>query len=329
MRTLPLIPLEAYYKTVVWGGERIAAFKGEPSRGPSVGESWEISDLSGCEARAAAGAGELAGKTLSEIMAAHAGEILGPRLFRIYGTRFPLLVKLIDACADLSIQVHPDDWLAASRHNSPGKTELWYTLSTLPGSYIYSGLQSTTTPEKLRQHISDGTMVDLLAKFYPRHGDFFYIPAGRIHSAGAGTLLLEVQQPSDITYRIYDYKRLDLNGNPRELHTELALDAIDFRLHEDYMRHFEPVVNREIVLKECPYFTVTVINILNSFTLPVSRYNSFRVLVATRGSGTVSDDEGTVLPFRQGHTILVPASVRRVYISPEAGELEVLTAYIQ
>lgn len=329
MSHLPLIPLEPYYKTVVWGGESIAALKNEPSRGPSVGESWEVSDLDGCESVATAEAGSLAGLSLMEIMERYHEEILGPRLSRIYGTRFPLLVKLIDAADNLSIQVHPDDYLAARRHNSSGKTELWYTLRALPGSYIYSGLQSTTTPEKLRQHISDGTVVDLLAKFYPRHGDFFYIPAGRIHCIGAGTLLLEVQQPSDITYRIYDYKRLDLNGNPRELHTELALDAIDFRVHEDYMRHFEPVINREIVLKECPYFTVTVINVLKGFTLPVARYNSFRVLVATSGSGLVSDDSGSSVILRQGHTVLVPACTRRVHITPDSGELEVLTAYIQ
>lgn len=329
MAHLPLIPLEPYYKTVVWGGERIAALKGEPSQGPAVGESWEVSDLGGCESVASEDAGSLAGMSLKQIMDRHAEEILGPRLYRIYGTRFPILVKLLDAASDLSVQVHPDDYLAASRHNSSGKTEFWYTLRTLPGSYIYSGLQSSTTPEKLRKHISDGTIVDLLAKFYPRHGDFFYIPAGRIHSAGAGTLLLEVQQPSDITYRIYDYKRLDLNGNPRELHTDLALEAIDFRVHEDYMRHFEPLVNREIVLKECPYFTVTVINVTNSFTLPVSRYNSFRVLVATGGSGTVTDDSGRSVRLRQGHTILVPASVRRIHITPSDGELEVLTVYIQ
>ncbi|MDE6277850.1 MAG: class I mannose-6-phosphate isomerase [Muribaculaceae bacterium] len=327
MTHLPLLSLEPYYKIVLWGGERIAALKDEASAGPTVGESWEVSDLEGRESVVVGG--EYGGRTLRDVMEEHAEEILGPRLFRIYGKRFPLLVKLIDASDNLSIQVHPDDYLASSRHGSVGKTELWYTLRTLPGSYIYSGLQSTTTPERLRQHISDGTVEDLLAKFYPRHGDFFYIPAGRIHSIGAGTLLLEVQQPSDITYRIYDYKRLDLNGNPRELHTELALDAIDFRVHEDYMRHFEPVVNREIVLKECPYFTVTVINVLSKFSLPVARYNSFRVLVATSGSGVVTDDMGRSVELKQGHTILVPASTRRIQISPTAGELEVLTAYIQ
>lgn len=327
MAHLPMISLEPYYKTVVWGGERIASFKGEASRGPSVGESWEVSDLDGRESVAVGGA--FSGQTLSEIMKEHAEEILGSRLFRIYGRRFPLLVKLIDASDDLSIQVHPDDYLAGKRHGSPGKTELWYTLRTLPGSYIYSGLQISTTPERLKEHISEGTVVDLLAKFYPRHGDYFYLPAGRIHSIGAGTLILEVQQPSDITYRIYDYKRLDLNGNPRELHTEQALGAIDFRVHEDYMRHFEPVVNREIVLKECPFFTITVINVIKGFTLPVARYNSFRVLVATGGSGTVSDDAGQSVELKQGHTLLVPASVKRVHIVPDSGELEVLTAYIQ
>lgn len=328
--SLPLIPLEPYYKTVVWGGERIAAFKGIPSRGPAVGESWEVSDLPGCEAYVPEGAHEtLAGRTLTQVMDEHAPEILGRRLHRIYGKRFPLLLKLIDATTDLSIQVHPDDYLAAKRHNSSGKTELWFTLSAAPGSYIYSGFQNSTTPEKLRQHIQDGSIIDLLAKFYPRHGDFFYIPAGRVHCIGAGTLILEVQQPSDVTYRIFDYNRLDLNGNPRQLHTDLAEDAIDFRVHEDYMRHFEPLVNREIVLKECPYFTVTVLNILKPFVLPVARYNSFRVLVATAGSGTVSDENGYSLPLRQGHTILVPATTRRVTITPATPELEVITAYLQ
>ena len=327
MQHLPIIPLEPYYRKVVWGGERIAAYKGEASKGSSIGESWEVSDLEGCEC--AAGEGALAGRTLHDIMTEHAEEILGPRLFRIYGRRFPLLVKFIDAAKDLSIQVHPDDYLAAKRHGSVGKTEMWYTLDTEPGAYIYSGLQSTTTPERLRQHIADGTVTELLAKFYPRHGDFYYIPAGRIHSVGAGTLLLEVQQPSDVTYRIYDYQRLDLNGNPRELHTDLALEAIDFRVHEDYMRHFEPVVNREIVLKECPYFTVTVINVTSGFSLPVARYNSFRVLVATRGQGTVTDELGRSTVLEQGHTLLVPASIRRIHLTPEGGELELLTIYIQ
>ncbi len=327
MNNLGLLRFKPYFKTVLWGGSRITSFKGIPSHQEPIGESWEISGLEGFESIVSEG--EFSGKTIEQLLELHGNNILGHRIHRLYGNKFPLLIKFIDASKDLSIQVHPDDSLAAERHNCWGKTELWYTLDPEPGAYIYSGLQSSITPTQLKQHIANNTFSDVLAKFTPRRGDLFYLPAGRIHSIGAGNLILEIQQTSDITYRVYDYNRTDLNGEKRELHVDLALDAIDFRVHEDYMRHINPLINREIVLKECPFFTATLITIDTNFRLQVSRYDSFRIIIATRGNGIIKDNLGNEAKISQGETILIPAKTHWVDITPNSNDLEIITAYIQ
>lgn len=327
MSSLSPLRFEPYYKPVLWGGERIASFKGLPPHNEPIGESWEISGLEGYESKVSEG--QFMGMTIDRLLSIHGEEILGQRLYNLYGNKFPLLIKFIDASKDLSIQVHPDDTLAAKRHNCWGKTELWYTLDPAPGAYLYSGLQSSITPERLKEHIANNTFSDVLAKFYPSRGDLFYLPAGRIHSIGAGNLILEIQQTSDITYRVYDYNRTDLNGKKRELHIDLALDAIDFRVHEDYMRHVDPLSNREIVLKECPFFSSSLISADNRFRLQVSRYNSFRIVIATKGNGAIADNWGNEVSIRQGNTLLIPASTRWIDIIPCSGPLEVVTAYIQ
>lgn len=327
MSNISPLRFEPYYKPVLWGGNRIASFKGVPPHNEPIGESWEISGLEGYESRVAEGV--FAGKTIDELLSMHGEEILGQRIYRLYGNKFPLLIKFIDASKDLSIQVHPDDTLAAERHHCWGKTELWYTLDPMPDAYIYSGLQSSITPAKLKEHIANNTFSGVLAKFYPRRGDLFYLPAGRIHSIGAGNLILEIQQTSDITYRVYDYNRTDLNGKKRELHIDLALDAIDFRVHEDYMRHTDPLSNREIVLKECPFFSSTLISIDSKFRLQVARYNSFRIIIATKGKGAIADNSGNETTIRQGDTLLIPAATRWIDIMPHSDSLEIVTAYIQ
>lgn len=327
MSSLSPLRFEPYYKPVLWGGERIASFKGLPPHNEPIGESWEISGLEGYESKVSEG--QFMGMTIDRLLSIHGEEILGQRLYNLYGNKFPLLIKFIDASKDLSVQVHPDDTLAAKRHNCWGKTELWYTLDPAPGAYLYSGLQSSITPERLKEHIANNTFSDVLAKFYPSRGDLFYLPAGRIHSIGAGNLILEIQQTSDITYRVYDYNRTDLNGKKRELHIDLALDAIDFRVHEDYMRHVDPLSNREIVLKECPFFSSSLISADNRFRLQVSRYNSFRIVIATKGNGAIADNWGNEVSIRQGDTLLIPASTRWIDIIPCSRPLEVVTAYIQ
>ena len=197
MSNLGPLRFKPYFKTVLWGGSRIASFKGVPPLNEPVGESWEISGLDGFVS--VVSEGKYAGMTIEELIANFGGELRGRKVHRIYGNTFPLLIKFIDASKDLSIQVHPDDTLARERHGCWGKTELWYTLDPEPGAYIYSGLQASTTPEQLQKHIENNTFSDVLAKFTPNRGDLFYLPAGRIHSIGAGNLILEIQQTSDIT----------------------------------------------------------------------------------------------------------------------------------
>ncbi|MDE6525974.1 MAG: class I mannose-6-phosphate isomerase [Muribaculaceae bacterium] len=325
---LPLLPMEPFYRTVVWGGKAIFDFKGEQAKGNDIGESWEVSDLEGCQSRVSAQGGELAGRELSTLCRDYAEALLGKRLLNIRLTRFPLLVKIIDAEKELSIQVHPDDYMASRRHGSTGKTEMWYTLAAADDACIYSGLQRSVTPEVLRDHIANGSVMSLLAKFKPVSGDYFYLPAGRIHSLGR-SMVLEIQQPSDITYRIFDYNRPGLDGKMRDLHIDEALEATDFRVHEDYRRHREAIPGREQVLQECPHFIATVVNFDNSpITIAVSRYTSPRVLVATAGCGRVSDDLGNTVTLSRGHTLIVPATTPEVTLTPDTPDFEVVTAYI-
>ena len=327
MNNIGPIRFKPYFKPVLWGGSRIAAFKGMEPNDEPVGESWEISGLEGFVSVVAEG--PYAGETVESLLQKYGNDILGRNNYRIYGNKFPLLIKFIDASKDLSIQVHPDDFLARERHGCWGKTELWYTLDPEPGACVYSGLQSTITPSQLKEHIDNNTFSDVLAKFEAKRGDLFYLPAGRIHSIGAGNMILEIQQTSDITYRVYDYNRIDLNGKKRELHIDMALDAIDFRVHEDYMRHIDPLVNREIVLKECPYFTATLITLDAKYLLQIARYNSFRIIIATRGCGEIVDNQGNRVAIRQGDTLLIPANTRWVDIVPTSADIEIVTAYIQ
>lgn len=325
---LPLLPMEPFYRTVVWGGEAIFAFKGEKATGNTIGESWEVSDLEGCQSRVSAEGGELAGTLLSELCRDHAEALLGERLLNYRLTRFPLLIKIIDAEKELSIQVHPDDYMAYRRHGSTGKTEMWYTLAADDDACIYSGLKRSVTPEVLRDHIANGSVMSLLARFKPVPGDYFYLPAGRIHSLGH-SMVLEIQQPSDITYRIFDYNRPGLDGKLRSLHIDEALEATDFRVHEDYRRHREPIPGREQVLQECPHFIATVVNFDGKpITIPVCRYTSPRVLVATAGCGRVTDDLGNTVVLRRGHTVVVPATTPEVTLTPDTPDFEVVTAYI-
>ena len=327
MNEVGFLRFEPYFKRVLWGGQRIRPFKGLTPDDEPIGESWEISGLEGYESVVAEG--KFNGQRIDELLGQFGKEILGERLYRIFGNKFPILVKFIDASKDLSIQVHPDDRLARARHSCWGKTELWYTISSDTGSYIYSGLLESITPQQLKEHVANNTLSSVLAKFYPNKGDLFYLPAGRIHSIGAGNLILEIQQTSDITYRVYDYDRTDINGKKRELHTELALDAIDYRVHEDYMRHITPISDREIVMKECPFFSATLLTLTRSHRIKVARYDSFRVVIAVSGEGVLTDDSGNQIKIRQGETVLVPASAKWFEAKPMSMQFDLVTAYIQ
>ena len=233
--------------------------------------------------------GPEAGTTLPGLIARHGAALLGKANFERFGEEFPLLIKFIDARQDLSIQVHPDDELAWKRHRSKGKTEMCYAI---------------------------------------RPGDVFFLPAGRVHSIGAGAFIAEIQQTSDITYRIYDFNRRDANGNTRELHTELAKDAIDYTVLPDYRTHYTPAPDSEVELVSCPYFTTSLYDLTHERTLDLAGLDSFLVVICIGGSGTLTDDAGNAVPVHQGETVLVPASVRNLRIAPD-GAVKVLTSCIR
>lgn len=315
-------------KPVLWGGSRIATFKGVTPFDRPIGETWEISGLQGFESVVASG--EYAGKTINELLSEKGEDIMGRRLCRRYGNQFPLLIKFIDAAQDLSIQVHPNDEVAASRHNCSGKTELWYMLESHDDAIIYSGFKSPTTLDEFRSHVEENTLTDALACFSPRRGDIFYLPAGRVHSIGAGNLLLEIQQSSDITYRVYDYNRTDLNGKKRELHTELAIETIDYRVHDEYCQHPLPRLNEEVEINRCEYFATTLITTNSAVRVNVAEKDSFRIVVVTAGSGVMVDCNGDETPLKQGDVLLVPASTQWVDVKATNIDtpLEVVTTYV-
>lgn len=314
-------------KSVLWGGSRIASFKSiEPFDSP-IGETWEISGLEGYETKVSEG--EFIGKSISEILRSHGALILGQRLHKKCGDRFPLLIKFIDAAQDLSIQVHPNDEVASARHNCCGKTELWYMLESDRNAIIYSGFKTPTTLEEFRNHVNDNTLTNVLARFSPSRGDIFYLPAGRVHSIGAGNLLLEIQQTSDITYRVFDYNRTDFNGQKRELHTELAIETIDYQVYDEYCQHTIPSLNKEVEINRCEYFVTTLLKVDSISRIKISEFDSFRIIIVTQGNGLLLDNNGNRCELYQGDVLLVPASTHWIDIKAVEGTLiEVVTTYV-
>mgnify|MGYP003098597735 CR=1 FL=1 len=307
-------------KTMLWGGEKIVPYKRIVSDQKQVGESWELSGVKGNESVVAEG--PEAGTTLPGLIARHGAALLGKANFERFGEEFPLLIKFIDARQDLSIQVHPDDELAWKRHRSKGKTEMWYVVATDEGAHLRSGFAKRVTPAEYAASVEDNTITDLLADYAIRPGDVFFLPAGRVHS------IAEIQQTSDITYRIYDFNRRDANGNTRELHTELAKDAIDYTVLPDYRTHYTPAPDSEVELVSCPYFTTSLYDLTHERTLDLAGLDSFLVVICIGGSGTLTDDAGNAVPVHQGETVLVPASVRNLRIAPD-GAVKVLTSCIR
>ena len=313
-------------KTVVWGGEKIAPFKGIETDQKNIGESWELSGVKGNESVVANG--EFAGKTITEVIEQYGPELLGKKVFENTGTEFPLLIKFIDAKSDLSIQVHPDDELAAKRHNgSKGKTEMWYVVEADQGAHLMSGLTKKITPEEYAAKVADNTITDVLHDYNVNAGDVFFLPAGRIHSIGTGCFIAEIQQTSDITYRIYDFGRLGLDGKPRQLHTEESKDAIDYTVCDDYKTHYTKEDNKENELVKCKYFNTSLYHMTEDFHKDLSNVDSFVVVICTKGSGILEDSEGNSINIRQGETILLSASTNFVNFKPIT-ELEVLTSHL-
>ena len=259
---------EPYLKETIWGGKQIAEYKGIKACSENIGESWEISGVKGHESIVAEGGTscEDKGLTISELIQKYREKLLGEKVYERFGTDFPLLIKFIDSRQDLSVQVHPDDKLAKERHGCQGKTEMWYIINSKPGAKIYAGLNKHITPEDYVRMTDKETidghspLMDVIAAHDSHVGDIFFLPAGRLHSIGAGNLLVEIQQTSDITYRVYDFGRRDANGNTRELHIDLAKDAIDYNVYTDCRSTYDKDAQIAELVK-CKYFDVRKLTI--------------------------------------------------------------------
>lgn len=294
---LPFL-LKPYLRKVIWGGSALETFKGLPADLDHIGESWEVSAMPGHESVVASG--PMTGQSLSEVCRRHGAELMGREVQEQTGGEFPLLIKYIDAEDNLSVQVHPDDRLAQMRHDSRGKCEMWYVLASRPGSLIGAGLHTPITPDEFSRRAADGTLADTLAWYSTAPGDVFYLPAGRVHAIGAGNFLVEVQQASDITYRIYDYGRHDADGRLRELHVDEAREAIDFSATESCRVKTD---GRNLISSE--HFTVRRHDLGDA---PLEINNpSFTAVMCISGDASAACG-GTVLDIPAGHTMLIPAS---------------------
>ena len=338
---------EPLLKQTLWGGDRIIPFKHLTSHSlpltSNIGESWEISGVNGNETIVANGPDK--GKSLNQLVCEQKERLVGKENYERFGDEFPLLVKFIDAQKDLSIQVHPNDEVAHRHGKLRGKTEMWYCLGGMETNkqgvqdnspevssdvqntqspFIYNGLKQKITPEEYRQMVENDTITDALARYEVHEGDVFFIPAGRIHAIGSGCFVAEIQQTSDVTYRIYDYKRKDKNGNYRELHTKEAAESIDYMVLPNYRAGYEPKQNEGVELVTCPYFTTSLYDLTEPMTLDYSELDSFVILIAVKGEGKLLC-EGEEQTFRMGDTILLPATTQEVKIE---GTIKFLETFV-
>lgn len=307
----------------LWGGEKIIPFKHLNSDLTQVGESWEISGVKGNET--VVSEGEFKGKKLNELVDELKGKLVGEANYKRFGNDFPLLIKFIDARQELSIQVHPTDELAQKRGKLRGKTEMWYIMDSDENAKLRAGMKEKITPEQYKQMVEDDTITEAIAEYKVKEGDCFFLPAGRIHSIGTGCFLAEIQQTSDVTYRIYDFKRKDKDGNYRELHTEEAAECIDYNVEPNYRTEYTPVKNEGVALVECPYFTTAIYDLNEPMTLDYSELDSFVILIGLKGSGEITDNEGNTTTLCEGETILIPATTSEVKVT---GNIKFLETYV-
>ena len=307
----------------LWGGEKIIPFKHLNSDLTQVGESWEFSGVKGNET--VVSEGEFKGKRLNELVDELKGKLVGEANYKRFGNDFPLLIKFIDARQELSIQVHPTDELAQKRGKLRGKTEMWYIMDSDENAKLRAGMKEKITPEQYKQMVEDDTITEAIAEYKVKEGDCFFLPAGRIHSIGTGCFLAEIQQTSDVTYRIYDFKRKDKDGNYRELHTEEAAECIDYNVEPNYRTEYTPVKNEGVALVECPYFTTAVYDLNEPMTLDYSELDSFVILIGLKGSGEITDNEGNTTTLCEGETILFPATTNEIKVT---GTIKFLETYV-
>ncbi len=320
---MQILKFKPLLKSTIWGGSKIIPFKNLDSGQANVGESWEVSGVKDNES--VVSEGEFEGKMLNELVAELKEKLVGEENYERFGNSFPLLVKFIDAQQDLSIQVHPDDETAHRQGKPMGKTEMWYALESDDDATLRVGLRKAITPELYKEMVEDGSIVGALAEYKLSADDCFFIPAGRIHAICKGSFVAEIQQTSDVTYRIYDYKRRDKDGNYRELHTKEASEAIDYNVLDDYRTHYTPRKNESVQLVSCPFFTTAVYDLDEPMTLDYSELDSFVILIGLKGEATLLTENGDEVSFKQGETVLLPATAGMVKVS---GTIKFLETYV-
>lgn len=327
MSALYPIKFKPIFHEKIWGGNRMKSILNKDYGDlPNCGESWELSGVEGNIS--VVSNGMLAGNDLNELVEIYMGDLVGDKVYEKFGQEFPLLIKFIDAQDDLSIQVHPNDKLSKKRHNAYGKTEMWYVAGTEKGALINSGFNQEVTREKYLEFFNAGKLTDLLHYDEAKVGDVFFIPAGRVHAIGKGCLVAEIQQTSDVTYRIFDYNRTDDKGNERELHTDLALDAIDFSYASEYKTKYSVEQNKSVELISCPYFTTNILEFTAELEKDYYEIDSFVIYMTLEGSFDIISEGGTE-SVEMGETVLLPASLEPVRLVPKTEQVKLMEVYIK
>ncbi|SFW49173.1 mannose-6-phosphate isomerase [Sinomicrobium oceani] len=320
MKSYP-IKFTPILKERLWGGTKLRDVLGKKIDNDITGESWELSAVPGDVSVVANG--QYRGKSLQELIDTYRAALLGKNVSERFGSEFPILIKFIDAKQDLSIQLHPNDELARKRHNSFGKTEMWYIMQADEGSELIVGFNKNVSKEVYSSHLEKNTLTDILNYEKVTEGDTFFINTGKVHAIGAGVLLAEIQQTSDVTYRIYDFNRKDKNGNTRELHTELALDAIDYEKKDDFKVTYTKEKNVSNTMVECPYFTTHYMDVEGHLEHDIAGRDSFSIYMCVEGEAEIATG-GITENVKKGETVLIPAAAEMVHlISDKAKLLEV------
>lgn len=319
------IKFKPILKEKIWGGEKLVNLFRKKSDKKNIGESWEISDID--KDTSVVLKGSLQGKTLRKLITEYKADLVGEKVYNYFGDKFPLLIKFIDAKQYLSLQVHPNDLIAQRRHNSLGKTEMWYVLDADKGSEIIIGFSEETNKKTFAENLKKGKELKHLNVDIVKHGDAYLVPAGRIHAIGAGVLLAEIQETSDITYRVSDWNRKDTNGKPRELHIDLALDAIDYSAKSNYRESYTKKKNTPTKIVRCKYFTTNFLHITSNYKANHTKKDSFVIYMCVSGKAFfLTDDKKEVL--KVGQTLLVPNNLKKFEIHPQK-KVELLEIYIQ
>ncbi len=312
-------------KQTIWGGKKLAYKSNDQSVNTSIGESWEISGVQ--ENISIVSEGSLAENTLEELIEIYMGDLVGDQVYEKFGVEFPLLIKFIDACDNLSIQVHPDDKTSKERHKAYGKTEMWYLLDSASDAELVMGFKHESSKSEYLSSLHSNSLTELLNIERVKKGDCFFIPAGTVHAIGRGCFIAEIQQTSDITYRMYDYDRRDKDGNPRELHTELASDVIDFSKQEQGAIPYPQLINETKELVDCEYFTTNYLKFNQEIEKEYIHLDSFVIYMCLEGSFTLVYNENQSINVNKGETILIPACLKNLFLQPEK-EAELLEIYI-